>query len=110
MTVNVDRPTTGTERVSLSELGDLSRVRVFEGEPQTMKLALEAGERVPPHQHPDRQIVFHLIEGRLRLTLGDGASDLEAGELVRFDGDQDVSLNALERSTAIVVLATRADG
>lgn len=107
MTTSDTNSVTETERATLEDLEGSSRLRVFDGEPQTIKLALDAGERIPPHRHPDRQIVLHLLEGRLRLTVGNDDHEVEAGELVRFDGNQDISPEALEESTAVLVLAKR---
>lgn len=107
MTESDDWSVTPTEHASLEGLEGSPHARVFEGEPQTIRLTLAEGERVPPHQHPDRQIVLHLLEGRLTLTLGDTDHDVRAGDLVRFDGAQDVSPTALERSVAVLVLAPR---
>lgn len=101
-------PVTPTERETLADLEGTPHARVFEGEPQTIRLTLEAGERVPPHQHPDRQIVFHLLEGRVDVTLDETVYEVTAGEVVRFDGNQDISPEALEDSTALLVLAPRA--
>ncbi|GAB3027910.1 cupin domain-containing protein [Natronobiforma cellulositropha] len=98
-----------TERVTLTDLEGTPHARVFEGEPQTIRLTLAAGDSIAPHQHPDRQIVLHLLEGSLAVTLGENEHELEAGEVVRFDGDQYVSPTALEDSVALLVLAPRAD-
>lgn len=101
---------TSTERVTLETLEEEPHARVFEGEPRTVRLTLPEGERLPAHTHPDRQVVFHLLEGRMSVTVGGDRHELRAGELLRFDGDQDVSSEALEKSVAIIVLAQRADG
>jgi quercetin dioxygenase-like cupin family protein len=76
-------------------------------EPRTVRLELAAGESVPEHRHPDSNVVLHLLEGRLELTLGDDRFDLQPGELVRFDGDQPVSPSAMNDSTAVVVFAPK---
>ena len=107
MTTSDTNSVTETERATLEELEESPRVRVFDGEPRTVKLALDAGDRIPPHRHPGRQIVLHLLEGRLSLALGEDDRELEAGELVRFDGTQEISPKALEESTAVLVLAQR---
>lgn len=103
-----DRPVTPTECVTLADLEESPHAHAFDGEPQTIRLTLEEGETIPPHRHPDRQIVLHLLEGRLVVTLGDDDHEVAAGELVRFDGNQDVSPEALEDSVAVLVLAPRA--
>lgn len=109
MTDRTDQATTSTERTSLETLEEGPHARVFEGEPRTVRLTLSEGERLPAHAHPDRQVVFHLLEGRMTVTVGEDRHELRAGELLRFDGEQDVSPKALEKSVAVVVLAQHAN-
>jgi len=96
-----------TERVALADLDADGRSVLFAGEPKTVRLTLEEGDRVPPHRHPDREIVCHVTSGRIELTLGEKTLTLAAGEVARFDGDQDISPAALEDSEALLVLAER---
>ncbi|GAB3663610.1 cupin domain-containing protein [Halopiger thermotolerans] len=105
-----DRRPTPTETRSLESLEQRPHARVFDGEPKTIRLALEEGEEIPPHQHPDREIVFHVLEGRVSIALGDDDHDHEvaAGELIRFDGAQEIAPTALADTTALLVLAPRA--
>ncbi|MFB6142227.1 MAG: cupin domain-containing protein [Halorientalis sp.] len=96
--------------VSLGDLPDDTHVDLFPGaEPRTVCLTLAAGEAVPPHTHPDRQVVLSVREGHLAVTLDDETHHLEPGDVVRFDGRREVSPRAVEDSTALVVLAPRAD-
>lgn len=95
----------GLEAVSLSDLGESGRATLFEQEPQTVRLALDAGEEVPAHRHPDRDIVFHLLSGELDLALGDETVSLTEGDVVRFAGDQDISPRAETDCEALLVLA-----
>lgn len=74
-------------------------------EPKTIRLTLAAGEAVAPHAHPERRIVCHLLEGAMDLALGDETYALQAGDVARFDGDQDISPRAVEDCTALLVLA-----
>jgi quercetin dioxygenase-like cupin family protein len=84
--------------------------RVFEGaEPRTNLLRLDAGERVPPHRHPDRTILLYVIEGEVTLRVGEETASLRAGDLARFDGDREVSPAAEADSRALVVLVPRSD-
>lgn len=99
------------ETVALSDLDAEPHAHLFEAdEPQTIRLSLDEGERVAPHQHPDRHVVFHLLEGRMEVTLGDQTATLEAGDVARFDGAQDISPHALESASALLVLAKKVDG
>ena len=93
---------------SLDELKGAPHAELFPGEePQTIRLSLEAGEEIAPHQHPDRQIVFHQLSGAIDVTLGEETYELAPGDVVRFDGDQYVSPAAQTDAEALLVLAPR---
>jgi quercetin dioxygenase-like cupin family protein len=94
------------ERTTLSDLDDRPHAEVFETrQPRTVRLALDAGERVPQHTHEGTNVILHLLDGRLELTLDDETYALDAGELIRFSGDRAVSPYAVESSRAVVVFA-----
>lgn len=95
--------------VSLSDLeGEPHAVAFPDAEPKAVRLSLAAGESVPEHDHPDRQVLLYLLEGRLEVALGGETQEIAAFELVRFDGDQPISPTAIEDATALIVLAPRA--
>jgi hypothetical protein len=99
------------ERTTLDDLDGSPHAEVFDrGEPRTVRLRLDADERVPAHSHPGTNVIFHLLSGRVDLTLDGEVYDLDAGDLVRFDGDCRISPNALTASTALVVFAPDAGG
>lgn len=94
----------------LPELEASPHANVFpDAEPKTVKLSLDAGERVPAHDHPDREIVLYLLDGALRLELDGESHQLTAGDVARFDGARQISPVAEEASTALLVLARKAD-
>ncbi|WP_435096738.1 hypothetical protein [Halorubrum sp. N11] len=43
---------------------------------------------------------MYLIEGAIELELGDEIHELFAGDVARFDGDQEIAPYAVEESTA----------
>ncbi|MFQ3284706.1 cupin domain-containing protein [Natronomonas sp.] len=95
---------------TLTELDGQPHANVFpDAEPKTIRLTLDAGGEVAPHSHPDREIVFYLIEGTIELELGGETHELSAGDVARFDGDQEIAPHAVENSTALIVLASRSD-
>jgi quercetin dioxygenase-like cupin family protein len=95
---------------SLPALEATPHANVFpDYEPKTIRLELEAGEGVPAHTHPDREVVLYVVAGRVELSLGDDSHELSVGEIARFDGDQEIAPKAIEDSTALIVLAKRAD-
>jgi quercetin dioxygenase-like cupin family protein len=93
---------------NLDDLDGRPHANAFpDAEPKTIRLTLDAGEEVATHSHPDREIVFYLVDGAIRLTLDGEAHDLSTGDVARFDGDQDIAPTAVEESTALIVLANR---
>ncbi|MFW5903737.1 MAG: cupin domain-containing protein [Halolamina sp.] len=98
------------ERTSLDELTATPHAEVFEKrQPRTVRLQLDADERIPAHTHPGTDVVLHLLSGRLDLWLDETRYELEPGQLVRFSGEREVSPHAREPSTAIVVFAPAED-
>ncbi|MGQ3330818.1 cupin domain-containing protein [Halorubrum sp. FL23] len=95
---------------TLNELNGQPHANVFpDDEPKTIRLTLDAGGEVAPHSHPDRKIVFHLIEGTIELEIDGETHELSAGDVACFDGDQEIAPHAVEDSTALIVLASRSD-
>jgi len=94
---------------SLSDLDETPHAEVFaDRDPRVVRLELDAGDSVPRHQHPDATIVIHVIEGEVALTLGEEVYDLAAGDVIAFDGAQDVSPEAVEAAVALVVFVPTA--
>ncbi|MFC4450925.1 cupin domain-containing protein [Halorussus aquaticus] len=99
-----------TETVALDDLTERPREVAFPGaEPKTVRLSLDAGEEVPAHRHPGREIVVHLVSGRLDVRVDGESNVLEPGDLLRFDGKREVSPKAEADSTALLVLAPRSE-
>ncbi|WP_254523765.1 cupin domain-containing protein [Natrinema caseinilyticum] len=95
---------------ALDSLEETTHAEVFDGgSPRTVRLRLEADERVPAHRHPDSNVVLLVLSGRLELALGDETYALGPDDVVRFDGDQDISPRAVEPSTALIVFAPKRD-
>ncbi|WP_435075217.1 cupin domain-containing protein [Halorubrum sp. HHNYT27] len=95
---------------TLDELNGQPHANVFpDEEPKTIRLTLDAGGEVASHSHPDREIVCYLIEGAIELELGDETHELLAGDVARFNGDQEIAPRAIEKSTALIVLASQSD-
>lgn len=94
----------------LDELDGQPHANVFpDTEPKTIRLTLNGGEEVAPHSHPGREIVFYLVEGTVELQLGDQTRKLTAGDVARFDGDQEIAPRAVEKTTALIVLSHRSE-
>jgi len=94
-----------TEVVHLPDREGDGRGVLFEGAPKTVRLALDEGDRVPPHQHPETEIVCYVVEGEIEMGLDEETVELSAGDAARFSGDRDISPLAREDSVALLVLA-----
>jgi quercetin dioxygenase-like cupin family protein len=95
-----------TDITALDDLDGQPHANVFPGaEPKTVRLSLEAGETVPEHTHPGRDIVLYVVDGEIELALEEDTHELTGGEVARFAGDQDISPTATSESTALIVLA-----
>ncbi|MBX0296485.1 cupin domain-containing protein [Haloarcula nitratireducens] len=95
----------GVERANVDAAESEGRTALFEGEPRTVHLSLSAEQRVPPHDHPERRILFHVLDGEIALDLDEETYDLSAGDALRFDGDRQISPEAVTDARALVVLA-----
>ncbi|MFB6269378.1 MAG: cupin domain-containing protein [Halobacterium sp.] len=89
-------------------LVDEPHAEVFDArDPRTVRLSLEAGERVPAHQHPESMVVLYVLTGEIALSLGGDEYDLSEGDAVRFDGAQDVSPEAVTDAEAFLVFTSK---
>jgi quercetin dioxygenase-like cupin family protein len=94
------------ERVTIRELPEQTHTDVFEEpRPRTVRLKLDADERVPGHSHPGMDIVLYLVSGHLELSLDDETYEVRPEQLVQFSGDCEISPRAVEPSVAILVFA-----
>ena len=50
------------------------------------EFTIAAGSEVPTHSHPHAQVGY-VVSGRMRLTVGDEAHDLQAGDSYYIPGD-----------------------
>ena len=67
-----------------------------------MLVTMEAGSRLPEHQHPHEQ-VSHVLAGRVRFTLdgGEETRDLGAGESIYLAANLPHGAEALEASAVL---------
>lgn len=98
------------ETARLDEVNGRPGATVFDGEPRVVRLALDAGESVPEHDHPGATVLLVVRRGVLDVTVDGETHTLGAGELIRFDGERSVAPAAREDSVAMVVLVGGSDG
>lgn len=63
------------------------------------------GEVIPNHNHPDEEIVFSIIKGRVKVILNDNEEyNLKIGDVLNFNGENIMSVNYMENSEIIITL------
>lgn len=78
-------------------------------EPKTLRLTLSAGEHAETHDHPNRHVILYLISGEISLQLDEESHQLEAGDVVHFDGAHDITSSAKTDSMALIVLSKKVE-
>ena len=102
MTTNLfvkgDQAETGERGERLLVQGDSARLRLWEGEP--------AGEVSPEHSNPYEYLAY-LVEGAMRLRIGDGAPvELRRGDSYRVPAGTPYAFEVLERATVVEAVST----
>lgn len=89
-------------------LGSTSNIegKVFsEDKFEVFKKILSAGEKIHKHNHPDYLVIFTVVEGKMKVVLGDDEEHiLEPGKILKFDGENYIQALALENSQIFVTL------
>lgn len=68
---------------------------------------LNAGQALPTHNHPGEDVLISVVSGNVSGKLAEEAFTLRAGDLVRFDGDLMVDLEATSDQTEFLVLVVQ---
>lgn len=65
-----------------------------------MRASLEAGSKMPAHQHPQEQIV-HILSGRMKLIVDGTAHDLRTGDSYYLAGNVPHGVETLEETRVL---------
>lgn len=97
------------ERTVVDELDAAPHAEVFEERvPRTVRLQLDAGDSIPAHSHPERDVVLYVIEGAIDLALDGETHRVSAGTAMQFVGEREIEPTAVEDARALLVLAATA--
>lgn len=73
-----------------------------------MIVCLEPGQVIPPHSHVSREAFVYCLQGKVRLTPGEGDAEVEAGGMRFYDGAAAISpRNVGEERAAFLVTLVR---
>lgn len=96
------------DHLSLDSLEGYPHASVFDQGPKTVRLALDEGDGVAAHSHPGRDVLIAVLEGTVEVELDEESLTAETGDVVRFDGEREVSPEAVTAATALVVFVPTA--
>ena len=94
--------------IDLGEAVTEVHARAREGQDRsaiTLVTHLHAGSSLEEHSAPGA-VTVQVLDGRVRVRVGDDTLDLPAGRVIAFDARVAHSVDALEDSTLLLTLAT----
>lgn len=70
-----------------------------------IKKSLAINEKVEKHNHTDNEVLLTVVKGEISIVLNDEENyKLEPGKILKFDGDNYISISANEQSEFFVTL------
>lgn len=51
------------------------------------------GQELPKHKHPGTQVYLHVLEGNGTMTIDGHDNEIEQGDIIRVDGNEEFSFN-----------------
>lgn len=82
---------------------------LFQGDKfAVVKKGGRAGEAVEKHNHPDQNIVFTVVKGKVRVLLNETEEHiLTPGNVLNFDGSNYIQANFIEDGEFVVTLINK---
>lgn len=75
-----------------------------------VKKVLASGETIDKHNHPGFTVLITIVKGNIKVILNDDEDrEFEPGKVLKFDGENFVEIEALERSEFFVTLIKKVD-
>lgn len=73
-----------------------------------VKKAGAKGDKVPKHNHPEANIIFTVVKGKVKVAINDNElHELSPGKVLYFDGDNYISAEFIEDGEFIVNLINK---
>ncbi|GGJ35495.1 cupin domain-containing protein [Deinococcus roseus] len=69
-----------------------------------VRKVLRKGQEMPRHDHPGEQVLISMTSGTLLCNFDDGVALLAEGDVVQFEGERFVTLQAQEENTTFLVM------
>lgn len=85
--------------------------KVFKEKEFTLvKKVLASGEFIENHNHPGFTVLVTIVKGEIKVLLNEGEDrEFEPGKVLKFDGDNFVSIEAIKDSEFFVTLIKKSE-
>lgn len=85
--------------------------KVFKEKEFTLvKKVLESGEIIEKHNHPGFTVLVTIVKGKIDVLLNDEEDrEFEPGKVLKFDGENYISIEAVEPSEFFVTLIKKSE-
>lgn len=75
-----------------------------------VKKVLASGETIDKHNYPGFTVLITIVKGHIKVILNDDEDrEFEPGKVLKFDGENFVEIEALEKSEFFVTLIKKVD-
>lgn len=75
-----------------------------------VKKVLASGETIEKHNHPGFTVLVTIVKGEIKVILNDDEDrDFEPGKVLKFDGENYISIEAVKSSEFFVTLIKKSE-
>ena len=100
-----------SDLIEFSDDGPVTRKVLETDRTIVLLVCLKPGQQIPPFSHSRREAVVHSLTGKVRITPGEGPSELTAGNLAFYDGSKQAApRNTGQDDAAFLVTLVRKKG
>ncbi|MDO5707775.1 MAG: DUF1637 domain-containing protein [Andreesenia angusta] len=80
--------------------------KIFSGENYAVvKKGGKAGDKIDKHQHPNQEVVFTIVKGKVKVYLNDDEiHELIPGQVLNFKGENSINAEFIEDGEVIITL------
>ena len=82
----MDAPSSVAAQIEFSDSGPLTKKLLHTDRTTLTLVCLRPGQALSPFTHRRREAIVYCLQGEVRITPGEGPSELSAGDVAFYDG------------------------
>ena len=107
----MDAPHSVASQIEFSDAGPVTKKLLDTDRTILTLVCLQPGQALAPFTHRRREAIVYCLEGQVRITPGEGPSELRAGDVAFYDGSQKAGPgNYSDANAAFIVTLVRKKG